>query len=243
LARIAHQDVSDQGEEPVILEMFRKQSELPQIQPTLLGNVCKSPYWDEIKEIDDPVTHPPAEALAEPPFVSEVQQQLRKIRIPSNKCVGKLQQKYIKKMVKKRGNIADNIQVPDKKKAHKLITSNWIPRKTQTHLIFWRLGRVAYHQDCLNCPANNRPELSREHALDCANVRPMIRLAFPQLITATNKTIMDIALDGLAYDPGDVHQLNTLADAVVEIKKKCLKWRVNDEGQLVSPANETYPQT
>ena len=243
LARLAEAEVIDQVQEPVIVDMFKKQSELPQIQPTLLGKVLESPYWDEIQEIDYPTTDPPAETTPELSSVNEVQLHLRKIKLTTNNCVGKLQKKYIHKMVKRRGNVADNIQVSDNKKAHKLVTSEWIHRKTQTHLIFWRLGRVAYHQDCLNCTVHNRQELSREHALDCANVKPMIRLAFPQLPDERNRNMMDIALDHLAYHSDDIHQLNTLADAVVEIKKKCLKWRVNEEGQLVSPSNESYPQS
>ena len=102
------------------------------------------------------------------------------------------------------------------------------------------MGRVAYQRECLGC---NASELSREYALNCANVRDKINQAFPQLTYVHNKTIMDIALDSLSFDPGDLFKLNTLAKAVVEIKKRCLKWKVNRDGNLVSPSNETYPST
>ena len=43
-----------------------------------------------------------------------------------------------------------------------------MPRPERILLIMWRLGRVAFHQQCLKC--NNGTELSRAHALQCAGV-------------------------------------------------------------------------
>jgi hypothetical protein len=241
IARISRsEDIEEEIERPVIVEMFKKQSEMLEIPNSLLGNSWNSTYWNEIHETEEQTPNP--DPTIQTTELSR-EERLDRLRMASPRCVGKLQRKYIKKMIKKRGNVADNIRITDNKKAHPLISSEWIPRQTQTHLIFWRLGRVAYHQECLNCPVTSRQELSRQHALECANVIPMIMLSFPQLISDSNRTMMDIAMDQLAYEERDVHQLNTLADAVIEIKKKCLKWRVNEEGQLVSPSNVTYPQS
>jgi hypothetical protein len=43
-----------------------------------------------------------------------------------------------------------------------------MPRPQRILLIMWRLGRVAFHQQCRKC--NNGTELSRAHAMQCAGV-------------------------------------------------------------------------
>jgi hypothetical protein len=43
-----------------------------------------------------------------------------------------------------------------------------VTRPKRILLIMWRLGRVAFHQQCLKC--NDGTELSRAHALECAGV-------------------------------------------------------------------------
>ena len=44
--------------------------------------------------------------------------------------------------------------------------------KIKRNIIRWRLGRIAYHQQCKNC--NESAELSRKHALECTRMNELI---------------------------------------------------------------------
>lgn len=49
-----------------------------------------------------------------------------------------------------------------------------IPKKEKEHLVRWRMGAIAIHQKCVKCGQ----EASRQHAIDCAQVEPVLRRHF-----------------------------------------------------------------
>jgi hypothetical protein len=64
-------------------------------------------------------------------------------------------------------DVANCIPVDTSKKPNSLIEATFLDREMQKELLFWRLGRIAFHQNCKKCGS---AQLSRKHAVQCANI-------------------------------------------------------------------------
>ena len=86
------------------------------------------------------------------------------------------------------------------------------------NLIKWRLGRIAYHQDCLNC---NRGKLSRKHAVLCSGVDHALFEKYEEVESYYSQNILDTLLN--KYMSGN-HSLiwKDVSWAINQIQKLCL---------------------
>jgi len=60
------------------------------------------------------------------------------------------------------------------------------------NLVRWRLGRIAYHQKCLNC---NREKLSRKHAVLCSGVDEVLFDKYQEIESFQSQNILDTLLN------------------------------------------------
>ena len=87
-------------------------------------------------------------------------------------------------------------------------------------LVRWRLGRIAYHQECLNCKKEN---LSRKHAVICSGVDQTLYDKYDQVESFYSQNILDTLLNKYMYGN---HLLiwNDIAWAIDQIQKLCLEF-------------------
>ena len=65
--------------------------------------------------------------------------------------------------------------------------------KIKRNIIRWRLGRIAYHQQCKNC--NESAELSRKHALECSRTNQSIKDIFHEINQEEESLSLDTVLN------------------------------------------------
>jgi len=88
----------------------------------------------------------------------------------------------------------------------------------QRNLIKWRLGRIAYHQDCLNC---NREMLSRKHAVLCSGVDHVLFEKYEEVESYYSQNILDTLLN--KYMSGNHSMIwKDISWAITQIQKLCL---------------------
>ena len=128
--------------------------------------------------------------------------------------------------------IAAAISVSPNCKPNPLLKANWLDRKIQKTLIQWRLGRVAFHQECGRC----FDEMSRKHAIRCAGLHRVIRRDFPGLIVYNSEANqIDQLLERIPCKEENKDKLEKIASYIEEIRIKCLGWRRNPAGELIRP--------
>jgi hypothetical protein len=131
-------------------------------------------------------------------------------------------------------NVAASIAVQENCKPNKLIQASWLERKVQRNIIQWRLGRVAFHQDC--CCGS---EVSRKHGLECSGVEQKIRRKYPGLVLYNDSTnILDNLLENIEIRVENAAELQFISDMIEEIRMKCLGWRKNAAGELIRPEDD-----
>ena len=64
--------------------------------------------------------------------------------------------------------------------------------EVQRNLVRWRLGRIAFHQNCLNC---NQENLSRKHAVLCSGVDQALFDKFEEVESFYSQNILDTLLN------------------------------------------------
>jgi hypothetical protein len=85
--------------------------------------------------------------------------------------------------------IAECITVDEELKSHRILSwKNQAEAKRNKDIIYWRLGRVAMHQECLNC---NKEMLSRKHAVMCSGVEDQLIRSYPDIEIYSDRTIID----------------------------------------------------
>ena len=86
-------------------------------------------------------------------------------------------------------------------------------------LMHWRLGRVAYHQNCLNC---HQETLSRKHAVICSGIDQILMEKYQCDNIPHSQTIIDFLLDKYAF--GDhINVWKDLSWAISQIEMLCLR--------------------
>jgi hypothetical protein len=90
--------------------------------------------------------------------------------------------------------------------------------KIKLEIIQWRLGRVAYHQHCLNC---HRAQLSRRHALECSGVDENLFNEFQNINLTQSSNILDSILNHFKFER-DTKILEKISVAIQTIKRVCL---------------------
>ncbi|MEY3312427.1 MAG: hypothetical protein RL348_1776 [Bacteroidota bacterium] len=85
-------------------------------------------------------------------------------------------------------------------------------------VIKWRLGRIAYHQMCLNCESK---ELSRKHALKCAGIDDFIAEKFKNFERDEEHLSLDKLLNHY-YSTTSKELISIFASIIANIKWTCL---------------------
>ena len=88
----------------------------------------------------------------------------------------------------------------------------------QRNLVRWRLGRIAFHQKCLNC---NRENLSRKHAVVCSGVDQVLFEKYEEVESFYSQNILDTIINKYMFG----NHLNIWKDiswAITQIQNLCL---------------------
>jgi hypothetical protein len=160
----------------------------------------------------------------------------------TNQAFNVLRREAITSMIKKKGNVADRIPINISGKMNTLLTTSRLEKNVQKTLIYWRLGRIAYHQDC----QNNRcgQPLSRKHATECVDLMYTLRqkLDIADLQGANTSNALDMVLNNLdEINEDNVEKFMVLYECIQRIRRLCLGWRKNLDGILVGPRNPSFP--
>jgi hypothetical protein len=89
--------------------------------------------------------------------------------------------------------------------------------KTKQELIQWRLGRIAYHQECGRC----NDDLSRKHAVICSGAEDYLLQQFPDLEIPPAHTVIDSLLNTHLLK-GNSAIWNIIQEAIKGIRRTCL---------------------
>ena len=89
--------------------------------------------------------------------------------------------------------------------------------KVKQELIQWRLGRIAYHQECGSCNG----DLSSKHAVICSGAEDYLLQQFPDLEIPPAHTVIDSLLNTYLLK-GDSAIWNILQEAIRGIRRTCL---------------------
>ncbi len=150
----------------------------------------------------------------------------------------RIQANSIQEMTKKQGNVADVIWTNEALKPNPLLKCK-IERNRLKTLIHWRLGRVAFHQECRNCSTNST--LSRQHAVTCTDAETKLSRFTPQT-RSRHGTIIDDVLNNSKYLQDDYECLEEICKVIQEIRILCLGWKHDVNGELISPHNPRYEE-
>ena len=90
------------------------------------------------------------------------------------------------------------------------------------NLLRWRLGRIAFHQECLNC---NRENLSRKHAVLCSGVDQALFEKYEEVESFYSQNILDTLLNKYMY--GNHFSIwKDISWAITQIQKLCLGFSI-----------------
>jgi hypothetical protein len=120
-----------------------------------------------------------------------------------------------------------------------------VPRTVVKNVLHWRLGRVAFHQQCIRCGL----QCSRAHVCDCASINEDLLAAMnfiadcppQQTFNTLDHAIrnLDLSVDeDKKLNPDHFNLLHVINEAIVTIKLRCLGYRRNTEtlqSSLISP--------
>ena len=92
----------------------------------------------------------------------------------------------------------------------------------QRNLVRWRLGRIAYHQECLNC---NREKLSRKHAVLCSGVDQALFDEYEEIESFYSQNILDTLLNKYMF--GNHSEIwKNVSWGINQIKTLCLGFTI-----------------
>ncbi len=130
-------------------------------------------------------------------------------------------------------DVARCIPIEESKKPNSLIEANFLDREFQKELLFWRLGRIAYHQNCNNCRSS---KLSRKHAVQCSNIQSVLEPIVDTTLPSFNAemTLLDNAMNQTPVTQQNIEKLKKIVFCIETIKMKCLGWIRNEDGVLTS---------
>ena len=101
-----------------------------------------------------------------------------------------------------------------------------LPIEMRDHLMRWRIGNVAIHQDCKKCLRNGRTvEASRMHAIECSGVQERLShlVDDTEVFQESNLNIIDYIMNMNRKNlPGDVGK--TLAMAIKDLRIRCFDY-------------------
>ena len=89
-------------------------------------------------------------------------------------------------------------------------------------LVRWRLGRIAYHQECLNC---NAETLSRKHAVICSGVDQALYEKYDLAESFYTQNILDTLLNKYMYGY-HISIWKDIAWAIDQIQRLCLGFSI-----------------
>jgi len=88
----------------------------------------------------------------------------------------------------------------------------------QRKLVRWRLGRVAFHQDCLNC---QKESLSRKHATLCSGIDQVLFDKYQEIESFYSQNILDTLLNKYMFG-NQMPIWKDIAWAITQIQTLCL---------------------
>ena len=88
----------------------------------------------------------------------------------------------------------------------------------QRDLVRWRLGRIAFHQECLNC---NRESLSRKHATLCSGIDQVLFDKYQEIESFYSQNILDTLLNKYMYG-NHISIWKDISWSINQIQKLCL---------------------
>jgi len=94
--------------------------------------------------------------------------------------------------------------------------------KIKLELVQWRLGRVAFHQDCRRCCGS----LSRKHAVIRSGAEDFLSSIFPDIDLPQSNTLIDSILNQFFFK-NDSAVYAAVYEAIQGIRKTCLLQNVN----------------
>jgi hypothetical protein len=86
------------------------------------------------------------------------------------------------------------------------------------NLVRWRLGRIAFHQECLNC---NRESLSRKHATLCSGIDQVLFDKYEEVESFYSQNILDTLLNKYMFG-NHISIWKDISWAITQIQKLCL---------------------
>ena len=119
--------------------------------------------------------------------------------------------------------ISDSIPVQKSLKLSSILFwKNEEQGEIKRNLIRWRLGRIAFHQQCLNC---NREKLSRKHAVLCSGVDHVLFEKYEEVESFYSQNILDTLLNKFMF--GNYFGIcKDISWAINQIQKLCLGFSV-----------------
>jgi hypothetical protein len=90
------------------------------------------------------------------------------------------------------------------------------------NLVRWRLGRIAYHQECLNC---NRENLSRKHAVLCSGVDEVLFDKYEEVESFQSQNILDTILNKYMFG-NHISIWKDVSWAINQIQNICLGFTI-----------------
>jgi hypothetical protein len=117
-----------------------------------------------------------------------------------------------------RTNVSSAIKVvPNLLRSSVLSWNGLEDAKIKLEIIQWRLGRVAFHQDCHRCGGS----LSRKHAVICSGAEDYLLSTFPEIDIPSSNTIIDSVLNQF-FLKSDAAAYAVVYEAIQGIRKTCL---------------------
>ena len=120
-------------------------------------------------------------------------------------------------------NVSSAIKVfPNLRRSSILSWNGMEDAKIKLELIQWRLGRVAFHQDCHHCGGS----LSRKHAVICSGAEDFLSSTFLDVDIPQSNTLIDSILNQFFFK-NDSAVNAAVYEAIQGIRKTCLSQNVN----------------
>ena len=120
-------------------------------------------------------------------------------------------------------NVSSAIKVfPNLRRSSILSWNGMEDAKIKLEVIQWRLGRVAFHQDCRRCGGS----LSRKHAVICSGAEDFLSSTFPDIDLPQTNTLIDTILNQFFFK-NDSAVYAAVYEAIQGIRKTCLLQNVD----------------
>lgn len=131
--------------------------------------------------------------------------------------------KGCKSTTKASTRISDSIPVSKSLKLSSILFwKSEVQGEIQRNLIRWRLGRIAFHQECINC---NRENLSRKHAVLCSGVDQALFDKYEEVESFYSQNILDTLLNKYMFK-NHLEIWTDISWAITQIQKVCLGFTI-----------------